>query len=725
MNRALLPLFLLYFGFGPLASVVPGAAVAQNAAPSAAAPAQSSDEPATLVADEVFITPERLLIATGNVEAYQGDTRLRAKKITYDDSTGVLSIEGPIRIEEGDDITVIADSAEMDRGLQDGILKSARVVFDQQLQIASLQMVRVGGRYSELYKTAATSCQVCENGKPPLWQIRAKKVKHDQLEQQLYFENAVFKILDVPVFYLPVMRLPDPTLDRATGFLIPSGRTTSDLGFGIKVPYFIKLGDSKDLTLAPYISPKTRTLDFRYRQAFRNGRIEFNGAVSSDDLQEDNPRGYLFGRGAFQLKNDFQLSFDIKAASDNAYLLDYGLPDYDRLRSQISLSRVKRDTAFYTALIHYQSLRDDDSQNELPSRIGDIFYAKRFFPKAIGGEVRLGLNGHAHHRSSTEAYVGRDLGRFTADIDWRRSFAFTSGLRADYNLGFAADWFDISDDPDVPTNSMQSTPRASFRLSYPMTMRGTKATHYLEPVIQAGWTNVNGEDLPLEESRFVEFDQGNLLSLSRFPSVDRREDGATLVTGLNWARYGQDGWRTSASFGQVFRTEANPDFTKSSGLAGTSSDFLLAGQVQWDKGLSVAARGLMDESFDFSKFELRGDWSRDNLWLTSSYIWMGIDEEEERTEEVSEVWFNSSYQVNRNWRATATVRYDIANDRASRAGLGATYQSECVTFDFSVNRRFTSTSTVEPTTDFGFTIGLNGFSIDSDTEKYKRSCKKI
>ena len=184
--------------------------------------AEAVQPPAMLVADSVFITPDRQLIAKGNVEAFQGDTRLRAREIVFDRESGKLTITGPIRIDQGGTVTVLANSAELDEGLQNGILSGARVVFDQQLQLAALQMTRVGGRYSQLYKTSVTSCHICEDGKPPLWQIRAQKVTHDQLEQQLYFENAQFRVLDVPIFYLPGMRLPDPNLKRASGFLIPS-----------------------------------------------------------------------------------------------------------------------------------------------------------------------------------------------------------------------------------------------------------------------------------------------------------------------------------------------------------------------------------------------------------------------------------------------------------------------------------------------------------------------
>ncbi|MCK5501337.1 MAG: LPS-assembly protein LptD, partial [Tritonibacter mobilis] len=178
--------------------------------------------PAMLVADRVFVSPDRKLVAEGNVEAFQGDIRLQANRITYDRQTGVLNMEGPIRIDQSGSITVLANAAELDSGLRNGILRGARMVFDQQVQLAALQMTRVEGRYSQLYKTAVTSCHVCEDGSPPLWQIRAERITHDEAERQLYFEGAQLLIKDVPVFYFPALRLPDPTLERADGFLVPS-----------------------------------------------------------------------------------------------------------------------------------------------------------------------------------------------------------------------------------------------------------------------------------------------------------------------------------------------------------------------------------------------------------------------------------------------------------------------------------------------------------------------
>jgi len=62
--------------------------------------------------------------------------------------------------------------------------------------------------------------------------------------------------------------------------LIPELRNSDLLGLGIKLPYFITLGDHRDLTLTPYLSSETSTLEAQYRQAFLNGDLNIAGAYA-------------------------------------------------------------------------------------------------------------------------------------------------------------------------------------------------------------------------------------------------------------------------------------------------------------------------------------------------------------------------------------------------------------------------------------------------------------
>lgn len=700
-------------------------ATQQSAPPPRNSPQPSATPPAVLLADSVQITSGRVLVARGNVEVLQGDTKLTAAAIKFDPDTDTLTLEGPITLTQGPDLVILADAAELEPDLRNGLLRSARMVLNEQVQLAASQINRVDARYSQLYKAAVTSCKVCDTGRPPLWQIRAKRILHDQKERQLYFDEAQLRIRNIPVFYLPRLRLPDPSLDRATGFLIPSVRTTSQLGTGVKVPYFIRLGDHRDLTLTPYLSADTRTLEWRYRQAYLRGRVEFAGAITRDSLIPGTDRWYLFGSGQFDLRRGFKLDFDIESTSDDAYLVQYGYSDKDRIDSEIAVSRTRRDSFVRAGIIGFQSLRAGESNATLPTVVIDATYERRLFPTATGGEIRLSLASHAHHRSSDSPVPGegRDVARVHGALAYLSDWTLAGGLRAQSRVGLAFDAFDTAQDSSFAGTQTALIPQATLALRYPMSKIGANgAVHFLEPVMQLGWTGGTQAVVANDESTRVEFDEGNLFALSRFPEQDRREHGAALALGLNWARYDPTGWESYLSFGHIIRETAISEFSRTSGLDGHTSDFLLSAQVRAQDGLALAGRVLFDDSFDFSKAELRGDWSNTEWTLGGSYLWLVEDVQEDRTKAVSELTLDGAYRFESNWTVSGNWRYDVEDDRTARAGLGFGYDNECVSLDFTVERRFTSSTSVEPETSFGFTVALRGFSASNGTESYTRSC---
>lgn len=689
--------------------------------------------PAVLVADDIQITVDRRLIATGNVEAFQGQTRLTATAIAYDPDTGRLTVTGPISIDDGAGFRILADQAELSNDMQNGLLLGARLVLNEQLQLAAVQASRVNGRYTQLYKTVVTSCTICaDDPRPPLWQIRAKRVVYDEQGQQIYFDHAQLRIRSVPVFYWPRLRVPDQKQTRVTGVLLPEIRSDSRLGTGFKLPYFIALNPHRDLTLTPYLSNNTRTLEFRYREKFVRGEIIFEGAVSKDELLPDDIRGYLFAGGRFDVKRDFRLQFDVELVSDDAYLSDYDYSDRDRLDSQIQISRARRDEFIRLSYINLKSLRDDEDDNVLPSNVIEALYEKRLFPSALGGELRLAAEAHAHDRPSSVDFDengdgvvdGRDVLRLNVAAEWLRTFQI-GGLQAQTRLGIVGGVYEVTDDATSPEDESELSPTAALILRYPMVKQGGDgARHILEPFAQLAWIGGDTLTTPNEESTRVEFDQGNFLSLSRFPAPDRRERGWSAAIGATWSRIDPDSWSLSVTGGQILRQDAQPDFTSSSGLSGTQSDFLLCGQLRLKGGLALTGRTLFDDSFDVTKAELRGNWSNQRLNVGGSYIWIDEDPAIEQFDDIGEIKFDGIYRIDRNWTVGLDMRYDIVAGRTATAEAGLIYQNECVRVGVRVKRSFADSTTLEPSTSLGLTVSLNGFSMNTGERVEARSCGK-
>lgn len=694
----------------------------------------SEDDAATVLADSLVLQGDNSLIAAGGVVVWYRGARLVASRLTVDGGSGALTIEGPVHLSQPQDDSgevLIADSAMLDRDLQDGIIRGVRLLMDHKLQLAANQATRSGdGRYTQLSKVAASACRVCAGGGAPLWEIRARGITHDAKKRVLTFDRPQLRAFGLPLAYAPfTVVAPDPSVARLSGFLRPSFRTTSNLGFGVKVPYFQTLGDHADLTVTPYVSvSRTRTLELRYRQAFRRGAVEWNGAITRDDIKPGQSRGYLFGSGVFMLPRDYVMGIQLQMASDRAYLLDYGVSEADRLWSGVTLERVRRDKLVFARVGNYHSLRRDDEDQTSPAQVADAYWIRRITPPRLpGGEAWLEWTAHAHLRPSTEDIIGRDVARASLGLDWRRSQILPGGVVGSALLGLDMDLYRIVQDSRYDDVVTRADPMAGFELRWPLIGYSGGATHLVEPALNLLWSpQSEDDDIPNEDSRLIEFDEGNLLAASRFPGADARETGLRANFGLRWTRMDPAGWSIGMTVGRVFRSRSENQFANGSPLDGKRSDWLLSANYDNGRGIALANRALIDDSLQVSRNEFRLGWSSPGVQVSVGHLWINSDLTEERLTDANEFTADIGWQIAPGWWANAETRYDFANDKPQKTALDVTYRNECVNVEFGVSRRFTDSVSVREDTRFDLSVRLGGFGRDSDASGTvaQRSCMR-
>ncbi len=709
MLALLLPLPL---AAGAETTVLPQAARTDLAPPTPAPTADLESRAATLLADRIEITGDQALMASGSVEVFYQGNRLTATRIRYDARAGVLAIEGPIRLTEPGQLgtVLVADQAELSRDLQDGILTGARLVLARELQLAATSVRREAGRYTYMDRVVASSCQICASSPSPLWEIRARRVTHDNQTRQLLFEGAQFRAMGVPLAYLPHLRMPDPTVERMSGFLRPSMRTTSSLGTGLKLPYFFVLDDSKDLTLTPYLATsRTRTLELRYRQAFARGTTEWVGAISRDDILSGKTRGYLFSDTELRLGQDYRLGVNLRLTTDRSYLLNYDITDDDRLWSGVTLERVKSEKLIWARIGNTHTLREGETNSTQPTLAGDLRWVQVLHPATLGGELVLDWQLHAHRRSSSDDVVGRDEVRASMLADWRRNWLLPGGVLASGQAETAIDFYTIGQDSTVPATIGRMLPSVAVELRWPWVKTSGTAAHVIEPMLQLVWSRDSLKEVPNEDSTLLEFDEGNLFSMSRFPGADARERGLRANLGVSWTRHDVAGWSLGVTAGRVIRTEDLDQFGTGTGLSGTLSDWLLTSHFSTAGGLTLSNRALFDDGFGFSRDELRLAFAGGRYRVEAGYLWMQADPVEARYTDTSELMLDTGWSWGNGWSGSFETRYDFSADRAAEAGLGLSYSNECVTVDLSLSRRFTSSTSVKPETDFGLSVQLAGF----------------
>ena len=687
----------------------------------------ASQAQSVLLADRLDLSANGALQASGNVQILFGSAQLTAQTIQYEPAGG-LTITGPIilTLEDGT-TTIFAAAADLDADLRNGVLQSARMVLDAQMQLAASQIRRVDGRYTELRNTVASSCQICEHDPTPLWQIRAKSIIHDQEKQRLFFERARFEFRGVPIVELPRISLPDPTARRANGFLVPKLSNSDTLGLKLEIPYFVTLGDHADLTIAPLLSAETRSLKLRYRRAFRKGNIELNGAISDDSLARP-ARAYLFAEGQFALPRDFTLRFDIETTSDTSYLAEYGLSSKNRLDSQIAVERIRNDQLAFAEVTIFETLRGRELAfaDELPSVLGEARLEQYvdMSSTTIGGLASWHVGALSRWRSSSANVNGRDYLGLSAGANWGRTLITDNGieLRAGLGAELRADF--VAQDSNFAPSTTQFVPHAELELRYPLVKSSPNgAFHTVTPIVHLAWSERYGSAPPFEDGLLAELDPGNLFALNRMPGRDDVELGARIGAGLTWQRIGARGVTSRLVAGRIWRDEPAPQFTPVSGLSGLASDWVLGAELDVAGRVGLASSLLLDTGFSPRKADTRVFYSGDALGLAATHSWTVADPASNRTNALSQLLLDGSYDFANNWTGQGNLTYDFQARRPIEAGLGMEFANECLQVNFSLSRRFTGSGNILQNTDIGFEFAVLGFGTGS-TAKAARSCVK-
>ncbi len=582
--------------------------------------AQSKD-PVGLFADAIdYNATSQILTARGNVRIISGGQVLTSDTVVYNQKTGRLNIPDGFTITSADGSILTGKTADLSTDMSQNIIHGARVLIAKQFQMAADQAQYKDNRFKVLDRVVASTCYIGKPGKEyqksgggycklrrtPFWQIRANRVVHDELTRQLYFENARLEFLGVPVFYSPLLRLPDPTVDRATGFLTPTFFTSDILNFGAKIPYFIAIDDHSDATVTAFVSTGGNFVaEGQYRRETKRGRYQFDGALLLVDGVENNPlRSTLKGLGRFRISKDYEWGFAVDVASDKTFRAQYGYVDknnisaQDRLFSEVYLERNRKDSFMKVSTSIFQSLRTNEIDAEIPLVFPDVYYRGIKEDPLFGG--KLGFSGY----TTTLLRAGND--RFTrigGTADWQRQWQLSNGLLLGARSQIDAVYYALSDNYTgfAGTSANRMTPTISADIRWPLSKMTGTATHMIEPIMQLVWNRDNQTTTPNEDSVQVEFDESNLFSTNRFPGFDRQELGFRANVGVNYTRYDPSGWNFGATAGRIFREKDLGQFSTGSGLAGKNSDWVSAFSLSFPNNFEMTTATLFNRTFPLAK----------------------------------------------------------------------------------------------------------------------------
>jgi len=677
--------------------------------------ATDSDEPLVIVADQVtYDTDGSVARAIGNAEAYYGPRILAADRFEYDEKEGRIRAIGAVALRNEDGTYLFADSADLSATLNDGTVLEPRALLGGGGRFAAVEGQRIDGRFTVLSKAVYSPCAVCFDDPTPLWRVRAARVIHDEETRDIVYEDARFEVEGVPIIYLPYFRHPDPTVKRRTGLLPLEFNEDSTIGYSVKIPYFIELSPTRDLTLTPFITTEDGVLlEAEYRALTSNGQYRLWGSVIPTDRSEDNSdfRGAIEGEGRFSLGGDLGWGFDLNLASDDTFLRRYNYSDADRVTSR--LFAVKEDERLFAEANAYvfQSFRPDEEDDTIPLALPELRLRYRALEDPTYG-VATATASLLH----LERVEGTDVTRISSGIDWERQFVSDFGVVATPFAGARADGYLTASDPTI-----DSSPRGRINGSVgldvrmPFIAQNQLGTHIIEPVLQVVVAPFEGDqsDFPNEDSIDLNFDETILLTgESRFAGLDRIEGGPRANIGIRYDFEATNGFGMEAAYGRVFRLEDNNDFSVTSGLQNSESDHVGALRLSFDPYFDITGRFRASEKdLNLERVEIYARGSYGPLSAVGAYARIADDAFSGFTENREEISGKGILRLTEEISVYAEGRRDLEESRLVEAEGGLTFENECCRIDLSASRRSNDDRDAEDGTNFGLTFRLKSLGV--------------
>lgn len=682
-----------------------------------------SGEQAVISADEItYDDTLNSVFATGNVEVAYGERIMLADNVRYNRNEDSVVASGNIVLLEPSGEVVFAEYVELKDELRNGVIENIRILLSDDSRFAANGARRIDGRKTIMRKAVYSPCAVCaENSdRAPLWQLKASTIIHDQEEKNIAYTNAWLELFGIPVFYIPYLTHPDPTVDRRSGILAPRIGSSRVFGGFVRMPLFLAFTDSIDMTVEPIVTAREPPiLALEYRQRFNSGLVEFSGSgtkadretgdVDNPTIEQDVTRGHLFAEGLFSINDNWRTGFDYGRASDPTYLDRYDFfGDFgETLESRAFVEGFHGRTYSAGNIFGYQDLRITDAEEEpliLPSL--DQNYLTE--ADSLGGRWSLDTNFRSTMRDD-----GPNTRRLSLKGGYAIPFVSDYGLVTTVSTSLQADGYHMDRvlvDGQSENNVVagRAVPRAAIEMRYPF-VRGTEGIRQVvEPVVAliAAPNNGNPVEIPQEDSVVVELDDTNLFSEDQIPGLDRVDTGQRAVYGLKAGLYGEHGGRMAGFFGQSYRLDNDDRDADTSDLRNGKSDFVGRLQISPDKYMDLLYRfRLAEHDFNLLRGETSVAIGPPSFRLTGDHVYIAAEASNGLYPDREEVNADLSSQLTDYWSIGLNTRRDLTSDGGPlEHGARITYEDECFRLAVKFKRDFTSSLDVEEETVFSVEI---------------------
>ncbi len=555
-----------------------------------------------------------------------------------------------------------------------------------------------------------TLCKFRKNDKCPPWTIQSTKMLHDNKKKTIYYNNAIIKVYDIPVFYLPRFSHPDPTVDRRSGFLVPVLQNSRTLGASITIPYFWAVSRDKNLTFTNRLFTSESPLVIgEYKQAFKN-------ATLLSDFGFTGEKNHFFN----ELVKDFKFTDDSSGelliisqnVSDDKYLKKYkiisNLVEYDEsvLENSINYSYVNEDTFFGFNTSVYETLSVENNDKY------EYIYPEIFFHKNLLNDEKFGFldiqssyKARKYETNKYSSFLNNNLNWVSNDFYNR--YGIKSNILANIkNINYETE--------NIDTFKSSRTSEVFGALGNLIELNLEKkdgdSRHFLTPKILFRYA----PDSMRKEDKALKLNPVRAFNLDRLKNPNNFETGLSTTVGLDY-KIKKKNESLDFSIAQIINEEENKKFSSESSLDEKVSDLFGSAKYNIKENLDLNYKFAVDQNYSEFNYNQLGA----KLYLNPFNIQFDYLHEDKHVGD--QEYFNTkiNYNNNSNTILSFETKRNIVTDSAEFYNLSYEYLNDCLKAGLVYRREFYEDSEVEPEDSLMFKITLSTFASLEQTASNK------
>ncbi len=573
--------------------------------------------------------------------------------------------------------------------------------------------IKIDEKENEFTKSIFTLCDYRKDDACPPWTIQASKMKHDKTKKTIYYDNAVIKVYDIPIFFLPKLSHPDPSVKRRSGFLPPTLTSSKNLGTGFKLPYFWAMDKDKDFTLTSSLFDSERPLMLgEYRQAFAKSNIILDlgfteGFKKSEKSKKVGDRSHLFTKFIknFQGKNNSENSFELtlQNVSDDKYLKLYkiksSLASYETETLENSINFTRQDENIFLGLNAsiYETLKEDYN-DKYEYILPEIILDKNLFSNKFGNaDFTSNLKVHNFDTNKHTKFL-------INDIDWKyRNLNFDSGLSGKI-LGKLKNINYEAKNTEFKTDTTSEIFGALGYLAELNLFKKTenKLTHLLTPKVLLRYA----PDYMRKETDGAKLNHLNIFSLDRLDTNNNFEGGLSTTVGFDYEIEGNNNQKKfGLTMGQVINEKENKNMPSSSSLDEKLSDVVGNMNLDVNKKVSLNYNFAIDQNYNDLNFnEISSDLNFDPIKFNLSYL-------QEKKHIGDQEYMKAKIDLVKNSFGlfSAETKRNLVTNSAEYYDLSYEYLNDCLRAGIVYRREFYEDSELEAENSLMFKITIVPF----------------